>query len=43
MSNTVIDKKSEHHSFGVWPVKINVDTTLTLVKLDDGSLGIIQA
>ncbi|ADQ80270.1 hypothetical protein Palpr_2134 [Paludibacter propionicigenes WB4] len=40
MSYTVIDKKAEHHSFGVWPVKINVDTTLTLVKQENDHLGI---
>jgi len=32
MSCTVIDKKTEHHDFGVWPVKISIDATLALAN-----------
>jgi len=40
MSYTVIDKKTEHHDFGSWPVKISIDTTLTLVNLGNGNVGL---
>jgi len=40
MSYTVIDKKTEHHDFGVWPVKISIDATLALVNMGNGTLGL---
>ena len=39
MSYTVIDKKAELHTYGVWPVKEKVSTTLTLLNLDSGQIG----
>lgn len=41
MCYSIIDRKVESHTFGVWPVKENIKTTLTLVKMDNGSLGLI--
>jgi hypothetical protein len=38
--SSVIDKKSDNHSFGVWPVKEQINTTLTLVETNPGVFGI---
>ena len=40
MSNSVIDSKTQEHSFGFWPVTEKVKTTLTLVEIDPGNFGI---
>lgn len=37
---SVIDKKSDSHSFGRWPLKEQIDTTLTLVETDPGVFGL---
>jgi len=39
MSYTVIDKKEEVDTFGVWPVNEKVTTTLTLLNLGGGQIG----
>ena len=39
MSSTVIDSKTESHSFGFWPVKEKVETTLSLVNMGQGKTG----
>ena len=40
MSNTVIDSKTDKRKFGFWPVTETVTTTLTLVNLGAGRVGI---
>lgn len=40
MSNTVIDSKSESHSFGFWPAKEHVKTTLSSVNMGQGKIGL---
>ena len=41
MSHAVIDKKSEKTSFGFLTMKAKVDTTLTLVELEAGQVGVL--
>ncbi|WP_221801925.1 hypothetical protein [Oceanobacter mangrovi] len=41
MSNAVIDKKSEKNSFGFLTMKAHVDTTLTLVEMEEGKTGVL--
>lgn len=41
MSNTVIDRKKESHSFGFWPAKEEVTTTITLIKNENDTFGIL--
>lgn len=39
MANTLIDTKTEIHTFGVWPLKETVTTTIQLYKLEIGGFG----
>ena len=40
MDYTVISEKTESHTFGVWPVKEKVTTTMSLVNMGNGQLGL---
>jgi hypothetical protein len=40
MSNTKIQCKNEEHSFGVWPAREKVSTTLCLVSMGGGKVGL---
>lgn len=40
MSNTIIDKKTDNHNFGSWPVKETVSTTLFLANMGSGKIGL---
>jgi|GEM_PF-1149862 len=39
-SNTVIDRKTDRHTFGHWPAKEEVATTITLVHMGSGKFGL---
>jgi hypothetical protein len=39
-SYSVIDSKEQKYSWGVWPVKENVDTTLSLLNMGGGKVGL---
>ncbi len=39
-SNTVIDSKTDKHSFGFWKAKEEVTTTITLVHMGGGQFGL---
>lgn len=39
-SNTVIDSKTDKHSFGFWKAKEEVTTTITLVHMGSGQFGL---
>ena len=40
MSNTEIDSKSESHKYGTWIASAKINTTLTLLDLGNGKVGI---
>lgn len=40
MGYTIIDKKTEHHSYGIWFAKETVTTTISLVNMQDGIFGL---
>ena len=39
--NVVIDRKSQKVTFGLWPIKEDIETTMTLVQMEDGGCGLI--
>lgn len=40
MNYTVIDSKTDKHTYGTWPAKETVETTISLVEMDDGNFGL---
>lgn len=40
MSYTVIDKKTNKKSFGIWPVKGEVTTTMSIVNMGNSKFGL---
>ncbi|MBS7564181.1 hypothetical protein KHS38_07165 [Mucilaginibacter sp. Bleaf8] len=40
MANSVIDTKTDKHTFGVWPVKETVTTTLSLILTGPDTFGL---
>lgn len=40
MSFTVIDKKTESHDYGHWPLKESVTTTIMLLNMGGGQIGV---
>lgn len=40
MGYTIIDKKTENHSYGIWFAKETISTTISLVNVQDGIFGL---